>query len=67
MTLTCPRNSAHRVFERRVLVEGPTFATLDEHGDVLHYQDCRTFRLIRSTSDVRCAVCDTRPTISIVG
>lgn len=65
MKLRCQRDKAHKVFTRVVVVQGPTRALLDEHGDVLQYEDCGTFRQIKSTSDVRCAVDGTKPVISI--
>ncbi len=65
MTITCPRSTVHTVFKRVVTVQGPTFALLDRHGDVLQYEDCGTFRQIHSTSDVRCASCGEKPVINI--
>ena len=65
MNLCCPREKAHRTFKRVVVVEGPTYALLDEHGDVLQYNDCGMFRMIRSTSDIRCAACHAKPTIQV--
>jgi hypothetical protein len=66
MTITCPRSpEAHTAFRRVVTVEGPTIALLDSHGDVLQYEDCGTFRTIRSTSDIRCASCGSKPSITI--
>ena len=66
MTLRCLRSEAHRTFKRVVQVQGPSAAVLDEHGDVLSYDDCREFRQVHSTSDVRCAACGEKPVIKIV-
>ena len=65
MKLYCPRSKEHKVFKRAVEVQGPTFALLDEHGDVMQYQDCGTFRLLRGTSDIRCAADGFKPVINI--
>jgi hypothetical protein len=66
MTITCPRSEAHISFRRVVTVQGPTFAILDQHGDVLRYDDCCTFRQVHSTSDVSCALCGEKPVIRVV-
>ena len=65
MTLTCPRAETHRVFQRDIEVEGPTVALLDQHGDVVEYKDCQSFRMVRSTTNVRCAFCGEKPTIRL--
>jgi hypothetical protein len=66
MTLSCPRKPReHDLFKRVVTVQGPTIAMLDEHGDVLKYEDCNSFRQIHSSSDVRCASCGEKPVINI--
>lgn len=65
MQITCPRYQAHKVFKREVVVQGPTHALLDQAGDVIQYADCGTFRVVKSTSDVRCAECGTKPVINI--
>ena len=65
MMLRCLRSDVHRTFKRVVIVQGPSAAVLDEHGDVVSYEDCREFRQVHSTSEVRCVACGEKPVITI--
>jgi len=66
MTFTCPRSEEHKNFKRLVQVEGPTFAVIDRHGDPVTFEDCGEFRVVRSTSHIRCADCGSQPRVTVI-
>lgn len=65
MTFQCPRSPEHKMFRRLVHVEGPTFAVIDRHGDPVTFEDCGEFRVVRSTSHIRCADCGDKPLVKV--
>lgn len=66
MTLTCPRSPEHHQFKRLIQVEGPTYAVIDQNADILSFVHCDEFRVVRSTSEIKCASCGAKPQVTII-
>jgi hypothetical protein len=60
---SCPKGPSHKLFRRKVEVTGFTSEVLDEGLNMVHVEDCTTFRLIRRFSDLECLTCGTQANV----
>lgn len=64
--VSCPRSTAHVLFRRMVIVEGPTTETVDSDLQVVDVRDCTEFRLVRRITGLYCVRCNVQATVRLV-
>jgi hypothetical protein len=56
--LTCSKSPSHRLFYRRMVVEGVARETRDEQDQPLDVENPEVLTLVKRTTGVWCAICD---------
>ena len=61
--LTCSKSPSHRMFYRRMVVEGIAVETRDENDNPLDVQDPQELTLVKRITGVYCLVCESQANV----
>jgi hypothetical protein len=63
--LTCSRSPSHRMFYRRMVVEGIAVETRDENDQPFDVQDPQELTLVKRITGVYCLVCKQQANVNL--